>query len=223
MYQMVYTTPSASPLRAARATSVLDFGGHLVMTYMSTILPSIPGHGRPELGGGKRTGAVGFRREQGIYRDGFAYYKDFWEYVILPLNTWTQKADFGGKTRRRSVFRSGTRGYIGTALYGPSHYKDFWEYDPALNTWTRKAELGGGKRTGAVGFSIGNKGYIGTGFAYYKDFWEYDPALNTWTQKADFGGGERWDAVGFSIGDKGYIGTGGSSVEKDFWEYNPGP
>ena len=88
--------------------------------------------------------------------------------------------------------------------------KDFWEYDPAANTWTQKADFGGTARYGAVGFSIGSKGYIGTGYdgSYIKDFWEYDPAANTWTQKADFGGTARYGAVGFSIGSKGYIGTG---------------
>ena len=47
-------------------------------------------------------------------------------------------------------------------------------------------------RYGAVGFSIGSKGFIGTGVDffgnYYNDFWEYNPATNTWTQKANFGG-----------------------------------
>jgi N-acetylneuraminic acid mutarotase len=68
--------------------------------------------------------------------------------------------------------------------------KDFWEYDPATNTWKQKADFGGGVRSVAVGFSIADKGYIGTGWddSYKKDFWEYDPTTNTWTQKADFGG-----------------------------------
>jgi hypothetical protein len=46
--------------------------------------------------------------------------------------------------------------------------EDFWEYDPATNTWKKKMDLGNGTsdnyRYGAVGFSIGTKGYIGTGF-----------------------------------------------------------
>ncbi len=94
--------------------------------------------------------------------------------------------------------------------------------------WTQKANFGGGKRYGAVGFTIGNKGYIGTGksdfSSYHDDFWEYNPLTNTWTQKANFGGGTRAYAVGFSIGDKGYIGIGKSdfsSYHDDFWEYNP--
>ena len=45
------------------------------------------------------------------------------------------------------------------------------------NTWTQKADFGGTARNAAVGFSIGSKGYIGTGYdgSYCKDFWEYDP------------------------------------------------
>ena len=95
----------------------------------------------------------------------------------------------------------------------------------AQGLWTRKADFGGTARDAAVGFSIGNKGYIGTGYddSHKKDFWEYDPNKNTWTQKADFGGTARSGAIGFSINNKGYIGTGttSSSPLKDFWEYDP--
>lgn len=71
--------------------------------------------------------------------------------------------------------------------------------------------LSGIGRKNAVGFSIGSKGYIGTGKnveTYFKDLWEYDPLTNSWTQRADFGGGDRENAVGFNVGNKGYIGTG---------------
>ena len=92
--------------------------------------------------------------------------------------------------------------------------------------WLPKTDFGGAARHAAVGFSIGDKGYIGMGWdgsTKMRDFWQYDPAANTWTQKADFGGTARFYAVGFSIGEKGYIGVGwdGSSYQKDFWEYNP--
>ena len=96
------------------------------------------------------------------------------------------------------------------------------------DTWVQKANFGGGVVRSAVGFSIGSKGYIGTGWdnsgGYHKDFWEYDPASDTWTQKADFGGTARDAAVGFNIGAKGYIGTGEIQFHiyvKDFWEYDP--
>ncbi|HUM47271.1 MAG TPA: T9SS type A sorting domain-containing protein [Chitinophagales bacterium] len=103
----------------------------------------------------------------------------------------------------------------------------------AQDTWSKKANLGGegDEREGAIGFSIGNKGYLGTGVdnsdpIYKKDFWEYDPANDVWTQKADFGGGYRAFATGFSIGSKGFIGLGQmidstSHTYTDFWEYNP--
>ena len=102
----------------------------------------------------------------------------------------------------------------------------FTEVIVLADTWTQRASITGAK-DGAVGFSIGNKGYIGTGFnsgamTYYHDFWEFDPDSNTWTQKADFAGGNRTGAFGFSIGQKGYIGTGlsQSGFQNDFWEWD---
>src|SRR5439155_15929433 len=94
----------------------------------------------------------------------------------------------------------------------------------AQDTWIQKADFGGTPRYGAVGFSIGAKGYIGTGYngTYLKDFWEYDPATDAWTQKANFGGTARYWATGFSIGSKGYVGTGvgSSGFRNDFLEYD---
>ena len=95
------------------------------------------------------------------------------------------------------------------------------------NAWAQKTAFGGTARLFAVSFSIGSKGYIGTGSGVggvkKNDFWEYDPAANTWTQKANFGGGARGGAVGFSIGGKGYLGTGNTDLNNldDFWEYDP--
>ncbi|MES2332513.1 MAG: HYR domain-containing protein, partial [Bacteroidota bacterium] len=95
------------------------------------------------------------------------------------------------------------------------------------NTWLQKANVGGGGRWVGVGFSIGTKGYIGTGLnaadVPIADFWEYDPAGNTWSQKANFGGGVRFGAIGFGIGAKGYVGTGSTNSGgfRDFWEYDP--
>jgi gliding motility-associated-like protein len=92
--------------------------------------------------------------------------------------------------------------------------------------WVQKANFGGTARQYAVGFSIGTKGYIGTGFdgsGSRNDFWEFDPATNVWTQKANVGGNARQMALGFSIGSKGYLGTGWDFLgeKKDFWEYDP--
>jgi len=190
---------------------------------------------KANFGGTARVGAVGFSIGSkgyigtGKYISGsWMQAKDFWEYDPAA-NTWTQKADFGGTARNEAVgFSIGSKGYIGPGInddVAPYFFKDFWEYDPAANTWTQKADFGGIARRRAVGFSIGSKGYIGTGennSSYYKDFWEYNPVSNIWTQKVDFGGLGRQFAVGFSVGSKGYIGTGGTNLtfDKDFWEYD---
>ena len=96
------------------------------------------------------------------------------------------------------------------------------------NTWAQKPDFGGVNRYGAIGFSVGNKGYLGAGrnsnVTTYNDFWEYNPQTNVWTQKADIPGGGRGEAISFSIGTKGYVGTGKTGVNinlQDFYEYNP--
>ena len=72
----------------------------------------------------------------------------------------------------------------------------------AADTWTQKANFGwtgteekGTARVDAVAFSIGDRGYLGTGYdgSNQKDFWEYDPINDVWTQMADFGGAEAQD------------------------------
>jgi N-acetylneuraminic acid mutarotase len=91
------------------------------------------------------------------------------------------------------------------------------------NTWNLQADFGGASRYGAVGFSIGDMGYIGTA-SNENDFWEFDPVSNSWAQKANFGGEVREHAVGFSVGIHGYIGTGNPSFGNnlsDLWQYDP--
>jgi N-acetylneuraminic acid mutarotase len=150
-------------------------------------------------------------------------------------NQWCGELDFkGGKRIGAVAFAIGNKGYIGTG--GDPNppvkiCKDLWEFDPQLNTWTQKTDFGGLARAYAVGFSIGSKGYIGSGgndlnTTWFKDFWEYDPALNIWTRKADCGGVSRKYAFAFSIGNKGYFGSGADSASQgellvDFYEYNP--
>jgi N-acetylneuraminic acid mutarotase len=190
---------------------------------------------KTSLGGSARQMAVGFSiGSKGYIGTGngssTTYMSDFWEYDP-STNAWTQKANFGGTARYGAVgFSIGSKGYVGTGYNGgvwPYYFNDFWEYDPSTNFWTQKANFGGSTRYLATGFTIGSKGYIGTGAygsSYYNDFWEYDPSTNFWTQKANVGGGGRYSAVGFGIGSLGYIGTGYASslgYTNDFWEYNP--
>jgi hypothetical protein len=183
--------------------------------------------------------------DKGYVGTGTPTLTDFWEYDPINEN-WTQKADVPYSAydyRYNAVaFSIGDKGYVGTGVTQFPWWvelSDFWEYDPEFDIWTQKADFGGVARQGAVGFSIGNRGYVGTGRGDYllSDFWEYDPTslvngldvngnpMGAWTQKADFGGTARRLAVGFSIESKGYIGTGDDSSSElasaDFWEYDP--
>jgi N-acetylneuraminic acid mutarotase len=100
------------------------------------------------------------------------------------------------------------------------------EGEELVGNWIELSDFDGVPRSSAVGFVIGNKAYVGTGYDgknRLNDFWEYDPQTNNWTRKADFPGAARNGAVGFSVNSKGYIGTGYDGVNrlKDFYEYDP--
>lgn len=190
---------------------------------------------KADLGADARLDAVGFSIGNKGYIGGGrnttipADFDDFWEFDPIT-NTWTQKANIPGGYRHVPVgFSIGVKGYVGTgmgSLVGGSYLNDFWEFDPIANTWTQKANFAGGVRSDAVGFSIGSKGYVGTGYdgsLKYNDFWEFDPTANTWTQKTNVGGPQRFRGVGFSIGNKGYIGLGNDILFGSFydlWEWD---
>ncbi len=97
----------------------------------------------------------------------------------------------------------------------------------ATATWTQQASFPGPGRTYPIGFSIGTKGYIGTGTigtsTYTDDFWEWDQPTNVWTQRANVPGGPRTEAISFSIGNKGYVALGATSaggLVQDLWEWD---
>ena len=178
--------------------------------------------------------SIGTKGYIGTGENTYSIFSTFWEWD-QGTNIWTQKANLPGGPRIGAVgFSIGNKGYIGTgqgadSFGNPVLLDDFWEWDQVTNTWSQKANLPGGPRSWAVGFSIGNKGYIGTGTGVattYDDFWEWDHASNTWSQKTSITGGTRLAAVGFSIGTKGYIGTGqdkttGSPIVlDDFWAWD---
>ncbi len=96
-----------------------------------------------------------------------------------------------------------------------------------LGNWVNLSDFEGVTRGDAVSFSIGDYGYVGTGYdgtTRLKDFWRYDSQTNYWTQIAEFPGDARNAAVGFSAAGKGYVGTGYNNDRvrlNDFWEYDP--
>ena len=143
-------------------------------------------------------------------------------------NPWLQKTSLPGQGRHGACcFSIGDRVYFGTGHNNGGNvdvlFDDWWEYDPGTDSWAQKANFGGGLRKWANAFSIGNKGYLGTGedpsTGENWDLWEYDPAQNTWTQKADLIGGAREAANSFTIGNKAYMCAG--SFWADVWEYDP--
>lgn len=90
--------------------------------------------------------------------------------------------------------------------------------------WIQKANLPASGRHGAIGFSVGNKGYVGMGHINsgaqgnqnFNDLWEYDTATNSWTQKADYPTAGFHYGTSFSYQNKGYIG-----FENEFYSFSP--
>ncbi|MBK7910713.1 MAG: kelch repeat-containing protein [Bacteroidia bacterium] len=94
--------------------------------------------------------------------------------------------------------------------------------------WSVKNDFPGGIRNAAVGFSIGNTGYLCTGYDgtwTVTDCWSYDFQNDTWTQIADLPGVSRFAAAAFSVNQQGFVGFGWANPSggqlADFWRYNP--
>ncbi len=130
---------------------------------------------------------------------------------------WNSKAPYPSFPRHRtSALAIGNKGYMGLGHINSGTisqaYHDWWEYDPATNSWTQKADYPL-DRFAVTGFTIGNKGYLGSGneqnFGDRAEFFEYDPLANVWTPKANFpiaAGGN----ISFAINGIGYMGFGNS-------------
>jgi N-acetylneuraminic acid mutarotase len=193
--------------------------------------------------GAERSNAVSFTIGDKIYvgsgysaSQGFAdVSRDFYEYDPAS-NKWKAIAEFPGSSRANAIsFVIGGKAYVGLGtnydrLTKGTLFPDFYEYDPAANKWTKKADFTGTLRDQPIYFTIGDKGYFGTGnpdpFAPVNtnEFWEYDAKADKWTKKAQFAGSARCRAFAFAIGGKGYVGGGeDNNVKKldDFYEYDP--
>lgn len=203
---------------------------------------------KADFGGSARSGAVGFAIGGKGYvatgADSASVFSDLWEYDPLT-DQWARRADFPGGARHSAAgFSLDGKGYLGTGyaivsssgatvlgakvllgLSGADSWqqtKDFWAYDPLLDAWSRKADFAG-TRYGAVGYTIGSKGYLGMGGQNKTDVWAYDPADDTWTAGAEYSGRARSYAVGLAVGDTAYIGLGGeyNSIDGEFRTFTP--
>jgi hypothetical protein len=121
---------------------------------------------------------------------------------------------------------------------------EVYQFDTLNRIMQKKFFPGQRRQSGAVAFTIGNKGYYGFGvgkkslqegtqtvwqFQYLVDFWEYDPVADNWNQKPSlpvlirYGVPSFIGAYGFGIGTKGYVGSGGDNTFTTvpyFFEYN---
>lgn len=145
------------------------------------------------------------------------------------LGNWVQAAPIGLYPRgNASYFVIGNHAYVGLGYNEnqpqPGRLNDFWTFS-IDSGWTQLPDFPGAPRSNAAAFSIGNYGYVGTGYDSYTvfdDFYQYDPAQQVWTKKKNFAGGARYDAVGFALRGKGYLGTGVNKYwMNDFWQYDP--
>jgi N-acetylneuraminic acid mutarotase len=105
-------------------------------------------------------------------------------------------------------------------------------FDSAEGSWTQMGAFPGQPRSNAVGFNIGNTGYIGSGLANdgvtaLADFYAYDPGSNAWSQISSMHTGSasypRFDAVAFSFDTTAYVltGTDNNNTFADVWRYSP--
>jgi N-acetylneuraminic acid mutarotase len=151
------------------------------------------------------------------------------------VGNWVYRYEFKGVARNNAVsFTINNKAYIiGGASYENKQFwhSDVWEYTPESNSWVRMDSLPSTcpLRTLAVAFSVGNKGYYGTGYDndYNKlnDFWKFDPLAekgHQWTRISDFEGSARYGAVAFAINGKAYLISGfDGNYLNDTWEFNP--
>lgn len=166
----------------------------------------------------------------------------FWRFDPSVENldsAWTRIEDFPGKSRYQAVaFTVNGKAYVGLGEDQTNCFNDFYEYTPGEG-WVRKADFPN-YRIRAAAFSVGNYGYVGTGYhncsSFSRRLYEYDPMdesdgvdengnpLGKWGRKALLpSGGGRAYAVGFEIDNYGYITTGllSSGYSRAIYQFDP--
>jgi N-acetylneuraminic acid mutarotase/PKD repeat protein len=155
-------------------------------------------------------------------------------YVASAQNyTWSRKASSPQGLYTPASFTLGDSIYVVSGVSDREAYNpktlthDVWMYNSNTNTWTPKASLPGVAIYAAVGFTIGNKGYVTTGFDSSgsgtgpRTTYMYDPSANTWTQKASFPGNARYTSAVFVLNGKAYVSCGFSPALRDMYCYDP--
>jgi N-acetylneuraminic acid mutarotase len=166
----------------------------------------------------------------------------------VQAGNWVSRATFPGVALGEgATFTVNNEAYVGTGMnpltpkqkltamfkYAAANIPDVpTGYDSAYGVWTQVQSFPGQPRSRAVGFAIGNIGYIGSGLANdnataLADFYAYNPAANTWSPidslQNDTASFPRYDAVSFSFDTTAYVLTGanGPYCFGDVWRYSP--
>ncbi|WP_395632505.1 kelch repeat-containing protein [Flavobacterium sp.] len=184
-----------------------------------------------------RRSAVGFSSDAygyvGCGYDGTNDKKDFWRYDP-STDTWTELFGFGGNKRRDAVtFKINNKIYFGTGTSNGLNLTDFWSFDPTDESWTKLNDITDTDdnsfdndytitRGNAVGFTLGNYGYICTGNPNVTT-WEYNPTTDRWNKKTTFEGNNRLDACAISNGQRAFVvlGRSGNLYFDDMYEFKP--
>lgn len=133
---------------------------------------------KASVGGSKRSAATAFVVNNKAYicsgNNNGEIQKDLWMYDPAA-NEWTEKKkiynysdetyddDYGTIPRQNGVaFTIGNFVYL-VSGENSSIVSAAWQYDPANDTWAQKTDFEGTGRSGAVGFTLNNRGFILTG------------------------------------------------------------
>lgn len=159
---------------------------------------------------------------------------DFYQFTT-DSETWTSISS-GISPVNGTAFTIGNKAYI-------INSNNLYEFDPENGgAWVAKTPFPEIERWNMFAFSVGNRGYVGSGAykdgeqnVYLNEFWEFNPRdpingldgtgnnpMGSWTQKADFQGPGRMWGEGFSVAGLGYVCSGSNDNNLiDFWQYDP--
>lgn len=156
------------------STPYNDFWEYDPFMDVWTAKPAVPGPGRGT--------AVAFVINNKAYvgygwSAGNVSQTDFYEYDP-SMNAWSLKLSGGFSSQSTAVFAVGNKGYVVTgAINGNICSNQLWAYDLSSNSWSQDVTLPAAGRCGAIGFSIGNSGFLGFGdtgnWSLPNDLYEY--------------------------------------------------
>jgi N-acetylneuraminic acid mutarotase len=133
---------------------------------------------KASVGGSKRKAAMAFVHGNKAYvcsgNNNNEMLQDLWMYDPNS-NAWAEKTkiynaseesfddDWGSIPRQNGVtFNMNNKVYLTSGENG-SITSVTWEYDPSVDSWSQKTAFEGSGRTGALAFTLGNRGFVLTG------------------------------------------------------------